>query len=229
MKIILGAHKNMASIHPLEYSYDCLNIKLMELEKNTIERNAIITYIKKTDRSIQDNFLEVYAIERKGEKERFQPWLEKDCKRKLLWHGSKTMNFLGILKDGLKIAPPEAPSTGYALGKGIYFSDAFTKSKMYIQGSKKIILLCEVALGKTKRIFDYKNLQEFDFKANKYDCLHGLGINTPDSKKDVVIPNGMVMPIGDIESTPDSGRAFQWNEFCVYHESQVKMRYMIVF
>jgi len=32
-------------------------------------------------------------------------------------------NFIGILADGLKIAPPEAPSTGYMFGKGVYFAD----------------------------------------------------------------------------------------------------------
>jgi poly [ADP-ribose] polymerase len=43
----------------------------------------------------------------------------------LLWHGSKLTNFMGILAGGLKIAPPEAPTTGYMFGKGIYFADMF--------------------------------------------------------------------------------------------------------
>lgn len=29
--------------------------------------------------------------------------------RRLLWHGSRTTNFAGILSQGLRIAPPEAP------------------------------------------------------------------------------------------------------------------------
>lgn len=33
--------------------------------------------------------------------------------RRLLWHGSRTTNFAGILSQGLRIAPPEAPVTGY--------------------------------------------------------------------------------------------------------------------
>jgi len=36
----------------------------------------------------------------------------------LLWHGSRTTNFAGILTQGLRIAPPEAPVTGYMFGKG---------------------------------------------------------------------------------------------------------------
>ena len=32
---------------------------------------------------------------------------------KLLWHGSRLTNWVGILSQGLRIAPPEAPVTGY--------------------------------------------------------------------------------------------------------------------
>ena len=31
----------------------------------------------------------------------------------LLWHGSRLTNTVGILSRGLRIAPPEAPTTGY--------------------------------------------------------------------------------------------------------------------
>ena len=31
----------------------------------------------------------------------------------LLWHGSRLTNWVGILSQGLRIAPPEAPVTGY--------------------------------------------------------------------------------------------------------------------
>lgn len=108
------------------------------------------------------------------------------------------MNFLGILKDGLKIAPPEAPSTGYLLGKGIYFSDAFAKSKMYVMGNKKIILLCEVAMGTSQRIETPEQYKNLDLKTVTANTLIGEGLNVPNSKHDVVIPNGMVMPMGDI-------------------------------
>lgn len=47
--------------------------------------------------------------------------------RLLLWHGSRSTNFAGILKQGLRIAPPEAPVTGYMFGKGIYLADVSYK------------------------------------------------------------------------------------------------------
>ena len=49
----------------------------------------------------------------------------------LLWHGSRMSNFVGILSQGLRIAPPEAPVTGYMFGKGIYFADMVSKSANY--------------------------------------------------------------------------------------------------
>ena len=33
--------------------------------------------------------------------------------RMLLWHGSQLTNWVGIISQGLRIAPPEAPVTGY--------------------------------------------------------------------------------------------------------------------
>ena len=36
--------------------------------------------------------------------------------RRLLWHGSRGCNFGGILSQGLRIAPPEAPKNGKYCG-----------------------------------------------------------------------------------------------------------------
>ena len=69
----------------------------------------------------------------------------------MLWHGSRLTNFVGILSQGLRIAPPEAPVTGYMFGKGVYFADMVTKSANYCftnpANNTGLMLLCEVALG----------------------------------------------------------------------------------
>jgi hypothetical protein len=75
----------------------------------------------------------------------------------LLWHGSRLTNFVGILRNGLRIAPPEAPATGYMFGKGIYFADVVSKSANYCYATKLnpigCLLLCEVALGNSSDKF----------------------------------------------------------------------------
>jgi hypothetical protein len=69
----------------------------------------------------------------------------------LLWHGSGMANFVGILSQGLRIAPPEAPHAGYAFGKGIYLSDQMSTSSGYTRyhstNNTGMLLLCEAALG----------------------------------------------------------------------------------
>ena len=52
--------------------------------------------------------LQIFRIDRDGEKKRYKPFKELP-NRRLLWHGSRTTNFAGILSQGLRIAPPEAP------------------------------------------------------------------------------------------------------------------------
>ena len=52
--------------------------------------------------------LKIFRIEREGESQRYKPFKQLH-NRQLLWHGSRTTNFAGILSQGLRIAPPEAP------------------------------------------------------------------------------------------------------------------------
>jgi len=71
-------------------------------------------------------------MSRLGEAERFR-----DCKvpgnHRLLWHGTKTANMIGILQQGLRIAPPEASRTGWSLGKvGIIMSQSATRKESQV-------------------------------------------------------------------------------------------------
>lgn len=47
------------------------------------------------------------------------PTLQSVDNHRLLWHGSRLSNIVGILSQGLRIAPPEAPVNGYNFGKGV--------------------------------------------------------------------------------------------------------------
>ena len=104
----------------------------------------------------------MYSIEREGEIDRYTKNLPN---KTLLWHGSRLSNFVGILSQGLRIAPPEAPSSGYRFGKGIYLADMFSKSHGYCAsyGSDGVfcIMLCESALGTPNELL------HDDFNASK--------------------------------------------------------------
>ena len=63
---------------------------------------------------------EIYSVSRPSEQKSFNTKMGNNM---LLWHGSSVSNFVGILSQGMRIAPPYAPASGYALGKGIYLAD----------------------------------------------------------------------------------------------------------
>ncbi len=118
------------------------------------EFQMLLNYIHNTHGATHTQYelelLEVFKVSRHGEDKRYKPF-QKLHNRQLLWHGSRTTNYVGILSQGLRIAPPEAPVTGYMFGKGVYFADMVTKSANYCRTSRSdptgILLLCEVALG----------------------------------------------------------------------------------
>ena len=113
--------------------------------------------------------LDLYSVEREEESKRFNP--DNLDNVKLLWHGSRFSNYGGILSQGLRVAPKEAPSTGYLFGKGIYFADMAGKSATYCYADTSnntgLLLLCEVALGEPKLLnsseeFKKKMIEESD-------------------------------------------------------------------
>ena len=77
-------------------------------------------YVKMTHGATHSGFglevQDVFELDRQGESERFRPH-NHTPNRMLLWHGSRLSNFTGILSQGLRIAPPEAPVSGYMFGK----------------------------------------------------------------------------------------------------------------
>ena len=80
----------------------------------------ITNYVKQGKGHYNPKVLNIYSIKREGEEKRYTKSIGNDT---LLWHGSRISNYVGILSQGLRIAPPEAPSTGYNYGKGIYLAD----------------------------------------------------------------------------------------------------------
>ncbi|KAG7014360.1 Poly [ADP-ribose] polymerase 2 [Cucurbita argyrosperma subsp. argyrosperma] len=76
----------------------------------------------KTHSKYTVDIVQIFKLSREGENERFKKF-SNTKNRKLLWHGSRLTNWTGILSQGLRIAPPEAPVTGYMFGKGVALGD----------------------------------------------------------------------------------------------------------
>jgi poly [ADP-ribose] polymerase len=114
----LMAKEVYADLNPVDRHYRQLKCILTPVDHGSKLFNTIETYLYDTHSSVHNQFhlklLHIFEIERKGEKQLFEPFQQFE-NRRLLWHGSRLMNWVGILSKGLRIAPPEAPHTGYEL------------------------------------------------------------------------------------------------------------------
>lgn len=120
------------------------------LKKGDPTRDMLEKYIENTRDNRTCNVIDVIKIKRDGENAIYNP---DDLDNKmLLFHGSRFSNYVGILSNGMRIAPPEAPRSGYLFGKGVYFADFAGKSApyccSYLSNGIGIFVICEVALGK---------------------------------------------------------------------------------
>eukprot|EP01116_Phalansterium_solitarium_P016272 TRINITY_DN3756_c0_g1_i2.p1 TRINITY_DN3756_c0_g1~~TRINITY_DN3756_c0_g1_i2.p1 ORF type:complete len:482 (-),score=130.90 TRINITY_DN3756_c0_g1_i2:617-2062(-) len=173
---------------------------------------------------------QIYEIERADEMERFAPFQSRPHHR-LLWHGSRLANYVGILKNGLRIAPPEAPVTGYFLGKGVYFADMLSKSIEYCSPTKDsphvLLMLCQVYLGRMyqtshTKALSKEYLDEFDFQSVK-----GCGEFAPDPAYDVEATPGVLISLGRETSSGVTRSELKHNEYVVYDVAQVRIKYLV--
>jgi len=221
------------TLHPIDQQYIKLKCTMQPLEKDDAEMDIIKKYVQNTHASTHTQYTlqveEVFCLDRDGEQGRFKSW-EENKNRQLLWHGSRLTNFVGILSQGLRIAPPEAPVTGYMFGKGVYFADMVSKSANYCATSRDhntgLLLLCEVALGGERELFgaDY---YAANLPAGK-QSTKGVGTTVPDPAGAITLDNGCVVPCGkQVPFVAPQQTSLLYNEFIVYDTNQIKMRYLV--
>lgn len=106
-------------IHLIDRQYEGLGMQEMTpLNSKSEEFKQLQDYLIKSagkTHDIEYKVQDIFRIERQGEKDRFanSPYASiKNSDRRLLWHGSRSTNYGGILSQGLRIAPPEAPVSG---------------------------------------------------------------------------------------------------------------------
>lgn len=127
-RLLLAALYRQYTMNPIQYIYNSMGAKITPLEEGDPECDMVRAYCLNTGKDCDIKGLRIFKVERRGEVEPFEKIAEAIGNRKLLFHGSSMTNFLGILAQGMRIAPPEAPTTGFMFGKGCYFADMFAKS-----------------------------------------------------------------------------------------------------
>ncbi|CAB4322156.1 unnamed protein product [Prunus armeniaca] len=217
---------------PLYSSYQRLRCELTPLGADSDEFNMIAKYLHNTHAKTHSNYavdiIQIFRASKEGEVERFRKFSSMK-NRMLLWHGSRLTNWAGILSQGLRIAPPEAPVTGYMFGKGIYFADMFSKSANYCYATDGctagVLLLCEVALG------DMAELLTAKYDADKLPegklSTKGVGGTEPDLSQARLLDDGVVVPLGKPKENSGPKGALLYNEYIVYNIEQIRMRYVV--
>ncbi|XP_013925201.1 PREDICTED: poly [ADP-ribose] polymerase 1 [Thamnophis sirtalis] len=215
---------------PIDVNYEKLKTSIQIVDKDSEEAKIIKQYVKNTHASTHNAYglkvVEIFKIEREGEYQRYEPFRDLH-NRQLLWHGSRTTNFAGILSQGLRIAPPEAPVTGYMFGKGIYFADMVSKSANYCHTSQVdpvgLLLLGEVALG---NMFELKNASHITKLPKGKHSVKGLGKTAPDPTATASL-DGADVPLGKGIPSGISNTCLMYNEYIVYDIAQVKLKYLL--
>ncbi|KAL2159038.1 hypothetical protein VTH06DRAFT_2797 [Thermothelomyces fergusii] len=230
-------------IHPLDKQYQGLKMEEMTpLDPGSDEYAQLRNYLFETRGYTHGHnytIENIFRIERQGERERFEnsPFGKLNQNRRLLWHGSRCTNFGGILSQGLRIAPPEAPVSGYMFGKGIYLADMASKSAnyccSYISGGTALLLLCEAELGDPmQKLVDASYHAGEEAKKKGMVSTWGQGSTGPKKWKDAscVHPSlaGVMMPDTSVPPGPTNvkGATLYYNEYICYDVAQVRLRYL---
>ncbi len=160
-----------------------------------------ITHVWKIRDAAQDKKLEAYC-QSEGVKE-----------TKLLFHGSRTANWISIIKNSL-LLNPNAPITGKAFGYGIYFANSADKSFGYTSnchrwnsdnGDRGYMGVYETAYGKSISADKVKDYSQEWIRKHGGHCLH-------------------------YHSGYDTDKySFCRDEIVFYHEHAMAIRYLIEF
>ena len=173
-------------------------------------------------KSVECRYVKAFSVENLKTRENYEDFKKahnidsKDCR--LLYHGSKTENWLSIACQGLQLNP-SASVTGKMFGQGIYLAPDARKSANYMdtkgshwnngKNDKGYLAVYSVALG------------------NSNGAKEGKGIYYPTSSLPYNF-SAKDLPKGCISVFAQKGRTGLLNdEICVYNANQLTIKYLI--
>jgi poly [ADP-ribose] polymerase len=193
----------------IDQEYDALKCRMEWIEPGSSEYKEMADHVLNSQ--IKSKTIKVYNVYRIRREAEWEQFTEKLGNQRMLFHGSRIPNWVGILSRGI-LLPKIVVSMGVHrtdpgwLGHGIYFGDAACTSAFYTTpGSKKtrLMAIARVALGKMK---DYTEIT--------------YGLNAP--------PSGYDSCHG-VRATTGSRSQFADDEYVVYDVRQQRMEYLVEF
>ncbi|EAL62878.2 ankyrin repeat-containing protein [Dictyostelium discoideum AX4] len=205
MKDLLVVKVSGTGKHALDMKYRALKTNLSPLGKYSYDYSVVKNLLKGVE-GIND--LNIYQIQKEGDVESHSL----QSPSKLLFHGSRASNFVGILSRGL-LLPKVIVNNGGGrtdfgyLGAGIYFGDGFDTALKYahpsLSNGKRYALVSKVGLGRVS---------------------NHLKINSSLTQP----PSGFDSCLG-IKKNSTNQSDFHDNEYVIYNTNQYRQEYLIEF
>eukprot|EP01105_Mastigella_eilhardi_P011092 TRINITY_DN255_c0_g1_i1.p1 TRINITY_DN255_c0_g1~~TRINITY_DN255_c0_g1_i1.p1 ORF type:complete len:1160 (+),score=256.88 TRINITY_DN255_c0_g1_i1:63-3542(+) len=222
-----------SSVNPVDLRYYKLRTDIEPVEEGTPEHALVCAYLRTNVAADAGYRLvpeAVFHVARHGDAERYTFHRTRQNKR-LLWHGSRLTNYIGILSQGLRVAPPEAPVSGYMFGKGIYFADMASKSADFCHATpadpRGLLLLCEASLGNALEVTTARYVEPSELAASGRHSTKALGLLGPERATHQTMEDGVVVPIGREVPSGVTNSDLAHNEYIVYDSAQALQRYLI--
>lgn len=217
--------------------YEDLHTEIIPLGKKDDMYKILVEYLhnsKAPTHNFKFDVLNIFEINREAERDAYDAHSSKFKNKMLLFHGTRVSNLIGICKNGLVVDPSRlgitVNITGKMFGLGLYFANACSKSIQYCSYDSSDNIAClfvaEVALGKILQ----KTQADVSLTAKTlpkgYHSVQGMGKssyeNYDEYDDDTMIPQGQIKPISG-----DKNRSLMYDEFIVYKEEQINLRYLI--
>ncbi len=191
-------------------------LESMNLTVEPVTDSHVLKLIKRMMGTDADKFDAAFSVHHAETDAAFDAYVKRQPNRKTLalWHGSRSENWLSILKTGLMLRPANAVITGKMFGYGIYFADQFSKSLNYTslhgsswangRQSEGYLAIYEVHVG---------NQLELTRHEPKHMQLDANALTQMNSRYDSVFAR--------------QGISLQKNEFIVYNQAQCTVRYIV--
>lgn len=229
--------KNSKNKNVLGKLYEDLHTEIVPLEKTDQMYEDLVSYLNRS-KAPTHNFsfevIDIFSINREFERDAYETYSKKIPNKTLLFHGTRVSNLIGILKNGLVVDPSKlqinVSISGKMFGLGIYGATSSSKSIQYCAYDTSDNIACmfimEVALGKMLKKTDADSSLTSKTLPREYHSTWGLGKSSfaEYEKLDdgTRIPKGKIAPV----KTTD-GRYLLYDEFIVYHEEQINLRYIV--
>jgi len=237
MENIKIAGKIFTNTRDIDGQYENIGVDFQCIDKGSEEWNNIQEFILNTHAPTHGynlELLDVFRLYKEVDDTRDAIcYFDKLSNHRLLAHGSRMANYMGILAKGIRIPNERQVSNGSVLGLGAYFADSISKSFNYCQPHETndigFVILCEVALGDNPHVV---TMATHDKKPSiGYTSRIALGRNAPDKGGDRIIETNsskeVRFPCGKIKPTNVSGGGFRYNEYVVYDSRQYRFRYLL--